>query len=116
MSGTGRRRRPEAIAVVSQERCVSYGELNRGANRLAHYLRRRGVSGETRVGVCLERSVEMVEAMLGIVKAGGVYVPLDAECPAGRLAWMMEDADVGMVVTNRELRDGLRDQGNGSEG
>jgi len=85
--------RRDAVAVEFGERTLSYAGLNAQANRLGHYLRRCGVGEETRVGVCLERSIEMVVAMLGIMKAGGVYVPLDAEYPAERLVFMIEDAE-----------------------
>src|SRR5262249_9702892 len=68
---------PEAIALVYEEQAVSYRELNERANQLAHYLRTFGVGSETLVGICVERSVEMVVGLLGILKAGGAYVPLD---------------------------------------
>jgi amino acid adenylation domain-containing protein len=100
-------RTPEAVALEWAEGLLSYAELNARANRLAHYLRRCGVSTETRVGVCLERSAEMVVAMLGILKAGGAYVPLDAEYPAERLVFMIEDAGVGLVLTERRMREHL---------
>jgi amino acid adenylation domain-containing protein len=98
---------PEAVAVESGEGGLSYTELNARSNRLAHYLRRSGVGMETRVGVCMERSVEMVVALLGILKAGGAYVPLDAQNPAAQLALIIEDAEVGMVVIQSQLRDTL---------
>jgi amino acid adenylation domain-containing protein len=101
------KKRPEAVAVEWEGGAVSYGELNRAANRLGRYLRRSGVGVETRVGVCLERSVEMVVAMIGVLKAGGVYVPLDVEYPGERLVLMMEDAGIRTVITNPELRDRL---------
>ena len=71
---------------------LSYGELNRRANQLGHYLRKQGVGPEVRVGICVERSLEMVVGMLGILKAGGAYVPLDPEYPEERLEYMVEDA------------------------
>ena len=67
--------------MVSDEEHVSYGELNRRANQLAHYLQRRGIGAESVVGVAMERSAEMVVALLGILKAGGAYLPLDVEQP-----------------------------------
>ena len=85
-------RSPEAVAVVSEGREVSYGELNRRANQLGHYLRRRGVGPEVRVGICMNRSVEMVVGLLGILKAGGAYVPLDRAYPGERLNYMIQDA------------------------
>jgi len=89
----------EAVAVVQQGRTVSYGELNAMANRLGHYLRDLGVGPETRVGICLERSVEMVAGLLAILKAGGAYVPLDPEYPVDRLRYMLEDAAAPVVLT-----------------
>jgi amino acid adenylation domain-containing protein len=100
-------RRPDAAAVIRGKETVSYGELNRRANRLARRLKGWGVGRETRVGVCLERSVEMIVAMLGISKAGGAYVPLDAGYPGERLSQMMEDGEIGVVVTEKRLRDEL---------
>ena len=72
-------RSPEAVAVVCEDRQLTYGELNRRANQLGHYLRKRGVGPEVRVGICMNRSVEMVVGLLGILKAGGAYVPLDRD-------------------------------------
>ncbi|HEX7240343.1 MAG TPA: amino acid adenylation domain-containing protein, partial [Longimicrobiaceae bacterium] len=85
-------RTPEAVAVVFEEESLSYGALNARANRLAHHLRRLGVGREVRVGLCLERSLEMVVGLLGILKAGGAYVPLDPGYPAERLAYMLSDS------------------------
>jgi len=70
-------KRPEAVAVVYEDQQLTYGELNRRANRLAHYLRELGVEPDTRVAICVERGLEMVVGLLGILKAGGAYVPLD---------------------------------------
>src|SRR5215831_14350853 len=97
------RRNGESVAVVCGEESISYEELNRRANRMGHYLREKGVGRETLVGVCVERSVEMVVALLGILKAGGAYVPLDAEYPAERLGYMVGDSGVGVVVTEEKL-------------
>ena len=96
-------RDPERVALVFEGAVVSYGELNRRANRLAHYLRRFGVGPETLVGVCLERSVEMVVTLLGILKAGGAYVPLDPEYPEARLRYMLEDAGIRVLLSRAEL-------------
>src|SRR5207249_24311 len=79
------------------------GELNARANRLAHHLRARGVGPEARVGVCLERSAELVVAVLAVLKAGGAYVPLDPTYPADRLAFMLADARVEVLLTTRAL-------------
>src|SRR6202034_272092 len=97
------RRSPEAIAVVFEDGSLSYGELNRRANQLAHYLRRQGVAGDVRVGICVERGLEMVVGLLGILKAGGAYVPLDPNYPKERLADMLEDATPQVVLTQEKL-------------
>ncbi len=81
---------------------ISYAELNRRANQLAHYLRGHGVGLETRVGVLLERSVEFIVALLGILKAGGAYVPLDRAYPKQRLQFMLEDAGVRLLLTSHD--------------
>jgi amino acid adenylation domain-containing protein len=96
-------RTPGAVALVYGDDQLSYGELNERANRLAHYLRRNGVVAESLVGVLMERSVEMVVALLAILKAGGAYVPLDPRYPRERLEFMIEDADVALVITQERL-------------
>ncbi|MFL6336608.1 MAG: non-ribosomal peptide synthetase [Pyrinomonadaceae bacterium] len=100
-------RTPDAVAVVFEDRPVSYGELNSRANRLAHRLLALGVRPEERVGILLERSTEMVVALLAVLKAGGAYVPLDAAYPRQRLAFMLEDAAVKVLVTERQFADDL---------
>jgi amino acid adenylation domain-containing protein len=92
-------RRPEAVAVVYEEQEVSYGELNRRANRLAHYLRRLGVGPEVLVGICIDNSVETIVGFLGILKAGGAYLPIDPTSPAERLRMMLKDGEPLVVVT-----------------
>ena len=89
---------PEAPAVVCSDRRLTYGELDREANRLAHYLRAHGVGPEIVVGLCVERSMEMVVGLLGILKAGGAYLPLDPAYPHGRLAYMLRDLGVRLVL------------------
>ena len=101
------RRSGRTVALVSSGKELSYEELNRRANRMGHYLRQQGVGRETLVGVCVERSVEMVVALLGILKAGGAYVPLDAEYPQERLGYMVQDSGVGVVVTEEKLLERL---------
>ncbi|WP_416311494.1 amino acid adenylation domain-containing protein [Pseudomonas sp. W03] len=96
-------RTPNDIAVTDGQRSFSYTELNRRANRLAHWLREQGVGPDSRVGVALERSVELPVALLAVLKAGGAYVPLDPEFPAERLAHMLEDGDVRLLLTQQHL-------------
>jgi aspartate racemase len=100
-------RSPDAVAVLFEERRLSYRSLNERANQLARHLRRLGVGPEVRVGLCVERSPEMVVAMLGILKAGGAYVPLDPSYPSERLAFMLEDAQASVLVSQRHLLDSL---------
>ena len=100
-------RTPGSVAVVYEDQRLTYEELNSRSNQLAHYLRGLGVGPEVRVGICVERSVEMVVGLLGILKAGGAYVPLDPEYPAERLAYMVEDAQVPVLLTQSHLRERL---------
>ncbi len=100
-------RRPAALAVRGQGVTLTYGELELRSNRLARALRRRGVGAETRVGLCVERSPEMVVAMLGILKAGGAYVPLDPGHPAARSALVLADSAVAVLVTEERWLAGL---------
>jgi non-ribosomal peptide synthetase component F len=93
---------PEAVAVVFEDEELNYGELNRRANELAHYLRELGMGPETIVGICVERSLEMVVGLLGILKAGGAYLPLEPSYPVERLKFMLEDAGPVCVVTAGE--------------
>jgi amino acid adenylation domain-containing protein len=97
-------RNPEQVAVVFGEEKVSYRELNERANQLSHRLHRLGVGPEVLVGVLLERSVEMVVALLGILKAGGAYLPLDPAYPLDRLSFMMADAGATVLLTQNSLR------------
>jgi len=94
---------PGASAVTFETTTISYSELNRRANQLAHYLQALGVGPDKFVGVFLDRSIEMVVAVLGTLKAGGAYLPLDPEYPKDRLAFMLEDADVPVLLTNSSL-------------
>ncbi|ARV58866.1 hypothetical protein BZZ01_09655 [Nostocales cyanobacterium HT-58-2] len=94
---------PDAIAVVFEPEQLTYRELNARANQLAHYLQTLGVGPEVHVGICAERSVEMLVGLLGILKAGGVYVPLDPAYPQQRLALMLNDAPVPVVLTQQRL-------------
>jgi amino acid adenylation domain-containing protein len=98
---------PDAIALVFEEQQLTYEELNQRANQLAHHLRNVGVGAEVLVGICVERSLEMVVGILGILKAGGAYVPLDPAYPPERLAFMLEDAQVPVLLTQRQLVESL---------
>ncbi|HKV09944.1 MAG TPA: amino acid adenylation domain-containing protein [Thermoanaerobaculia bacterium] len=100
-------RTPEAVAAVFGELSLSYAELDRRAGRLARRLRRLGVGPEVRVGICAERSLELVIGLLGILKAGGAWVPLDPSYPDTRLALVVEDARPPVVLTQEALRQRL---------
>ncbi|WP_164003067.1 condensation domain-containing protein, partial [Pyxidicoccus caerfyrddinensis] len=96
-------RTPRAVAVEYADQRLTYEELNRRANQLAHHLKGMGVGPEVRVGLCVERSLELVVSVLGILKAGGVYVPLDASYPRERLQWMKREASVTVLVSQKKL-------------
>jgi amino acid adenylation domain-containing protein len=96
-------RTPDAVAVVFEDEQLTYRELNQQANQLAHYLRKLGVKPEVLVGICIERSPLMLVGLLGILKAGGAYVPLDPSYPQKRLAFMLSDARVQVLVTQQHL-------------
>ncbi len=98
---------PNAIAVTFQERQLTYQELNQKANQVAHYLQACGVQPETLVGICIERSLEMLIAMLAVLKAGGAYVPLDPSYPTDRLAFMLEDSALPILLTEQAQLDKL---------
>ncbi|QJE01529.1 amino acid adenylation domain-containing protein [Massilia forsythiae] len=100
-------RTPDAVAAVCGEEAMTYLELNRQANRIAHRLRAQGVVEGTLVGLCLRRSNMMIAAMLGILKAGGAYVPLDPAYPRERLEFMLQDSALGIVLTSAALRHAL---------
>ncbi|MBV9772508.1 MAG: amino acid adenylation domain-containing protein, partial [Gemmatimonadetes bacterium] len=104
-------RTPDRVAVVFAGESLTYGELDRRADRLARHLRARGVRPEVRVGVCLERSAELLVALLGILRAGGAYVPLDPAYPAERLAYMLGDSGVRILLTEPHLRRRLPAEG-----
>jgi amino acid adenylation domain-containing protein len=93
----------DCISVVFGEEALTYRELNRRANQLAHYLQRLGVGPDVLVGICVKRSIEMMVALLGVFKAGGAYVPLDPSFPTERLALVLEDAQVAVLLTQKDL-------------
>ncbi|HET8547434.1 MAG TPA: amino acid adenylation domain-containing protein [Bryobacteraceae bacterium] len=105
------RRDPSAIAVVQQDRSLTYSELNRRAGQIARHLLDRGVGGDSLVAVCLERSLELVIAVLGVLKAGAAYVPLDPAYPRERLAFMLADTKTPVVLTVRRFLDKLPEGG-----
>jgi amino acid adenylation domain-containing protein len=100
-------RTPDAVAVLYRDQTISYGELNASANRLAHYLRTFGIGPDTPVGVCVERSLTTVVALLAILKAGGCYVPLDPTYPAAHLQFVLDDTRVPVVLAEQRLLDRL---------
>jgi amino acid adenylation domain-containing protein len=95
---------PGAVALVGEQGSLTYAELNRRANQLAHWLRAHGVGPDVPVGVCMERSLELEVALLAVLKAGGAYVPLDPSYPAERLAFMVEETRVPVVLAQERLR------------
>src|SRR5260370_22920270 len=98
-------RSPNAVAVVFRTHQLTYAELNHKANHLAHYLRALGVGPDVLVGICLERSLEMVVSMLATLKAGGAYPPVDPAYPRSRTAFMLEDSQARVGITHGSLRD-----------
>jgi amino acid adenylation domain-containing protein/non-ribosomal peptide synthase protein (TIGR01720 family) len=96
-------RSPDAVALVFEDRCLTYRELNVRANQLAHYLRALGVGLETRVGICVDRSLETTLAFLAVFKAGGAYVPLDPAYPPDRIAFILADAHAPVLLTQTSI-------------
>jgi amino acid adenylation domain-containing protein/FkbM family methyltransferase len=104
-------RTPDAVAVTFEDEHLTYRQLNSKANQLAHYLQQLGVGPEVLVGLCVERSLEMVVGLLGILKAGGAYVPLDPSYPQERLAFMLADAETPVLLTQQRLMASLPEYG-----
>ena len=98
---------PDAVAVVFEQQSLTYRQLNSRANVLAHHLQALGVGKEVLVGICMEQSLEMVVGLLGILKAGGAYVPLDPAYPTERLAFMLEDTQISVLLTLARLVESL---------
>jgi amino acid adenylation domain-containing protein/thioester reductase-like protein len=94
---------PDAVALVFEDQQLTYQELNRRANQLAHYLRKLGVRPEVIVGICVERSLDLVVGLLGILKAGGAYLPLDPSYPQERLAFMLENSQTPILLSQQHL-------------
>ncbi|MEN9568431.1 MAG: hypothetical protein RLZZ69_3627, partial [Cyanobacteriota bacterium] len=95
---------PDAVALVFQDEQLTYRELNQRANQVAHFLQELGVKPEVKVGICLERSLEAIISILGILKAGGAYLPLDPTYPSERLAFMLSDSQVSVLLTTQALQ------------
>jgi amino acid adenylation domain-containing protein len=100
-------RTPDELAIIFGNERVTYGELNARANHLAHHLRGRGVGPEVPVAICVERSVEMIVALLGVLKAGGAYVPLEPKYPAERTSFILEDSQARLLLTQERFTDSL---------
>jgi amino acid adenylation domain-containing protein/thioester reductase-like protein len=100
-------RAPDAVAVLYNEKSLTYAELDARANRLCRYLRKRGVGPDELVGICVERGLEMVVGLVGILKAGGAYLPLDPNYPAERLHYMLSDASPKVLLTQERLKERL---------
>ncbi|MTH94612.1 AMP-binding protein, partial [Roseibium sp. RKSG952] len=101
------RLRPEAVAVVDGDRKLRYGDVDAASNRLARYLIGLGAGPERVVGICLERSAELIVALLAVFKTGGAYLPLDPDHPEERLSFMLWDAGADLIVTSRVLEAGV---------
>jgi len=99
------RRTPSATALIGKDASLTYQEIDATSNRLARRLRARGVVPEQRVAVCMDRTPEMLVALLGVLKAGGAYVPLDPEYPAARLSFILDDSDAAFLLTQRKYQD-----------
>ena len=102
---------PDAVALIFEDQSLSYQELNRRSNQQAHYLRKIGISPDILVGICLERSVEMLIGILAILKAGGAYVPLDPLCPIERLRLIAQEAKMPLILTQQRFADMLTEIG-----
>jgi len=103
--------RPHAIALQFNNQSFTYEQLNQGSNQLARYLQKLGIAAEMPVGICLERGIEAIAAILAVLKAGGVYVPLDPSYPSERLRFMVEDAGVTVVLTQAAGAESLQTEG-----
>jgi amino acid adenylation domain-containing protein len=101
---------PHAMAVVFEEQQLTYKELNEYSNQLAHYLRRKGVKEETLVPICIERSLQMIIGILGILKSGGAYVPIDSEYPEERISYILEDTRATIAISSNETKSKLQNQ------
>ena len=96
-------RNPDAIAITFNSKIITYNQLNNRANQLAHYLRSIGVNPEDKIGICVERSIEMIVGLLAILKAGGAYVPLDPDYPEERIDYMLKDSGISILIAKSEF-------------
>jgi non-ribosomal peptide synthetase component F len=103
---------PNTVAAVFAEKQFTYKELNERSNQLAHYLQSRGIKVETLVPVCIERSLDMLIAILAILKAGGAFVPVDPGFPEDRINYMLEDCGAVLIITNKQSRSKFQAKGN----
>jgi tyrocidine synthetase III len=101
------RKSPDKIAVVYEDMQLTYQELNVKANQIAHLLRHKGVAPDSIVGIMVERSLEMIVGIMGILRAGGVYLPIDPEYPKDRMEYMLEDSRAGILLTQKHLKDNV---------
>ncbi len=97
---------PDAVAIVFKDKCLTYKELNIRSNRLAHHLRKQGIKAETLVAICVDRSLEMLIGILGTLKAGGTYVPLDPDYPKERIKYILENSGAKIILTKEDFKDG----------
>lgn len=102
------RANPNAVAVIYRNEKLTYSELNARANQLAHYLRKNGVQEETLVPICIERSLEMIVGILGILKSGGAYVPIDPEYPLERIEYMLKDSNAAILLSTKKSLGSLK--------
>jgi amino acid adenylation domain-containing protein len=103
------KKRPDAVAVLFEDRHLTYGELNLRANQLAHYLKKLGVAPDALVGIFMDRSLEMVVSIYAILKAGGAYIPIDPSYPRDRVTYILDNSKASIIVTQRHLIDRLTD-------
>ena len=107
-------RRPNSIAAVFEDQCISYAELNIKANRLAHYLKKEGIQPDSSVAICMDRTLDLLIVMLGILKAGGAYVPLDPTHPKERLLFVLNDNKLPLLITTLNLKEKFQDYQGGA--
>src|SRR6266487_573346 len=95
---------PKAVAIIFEEKQLTYKELNEHSNQLAHYLRSKGVGKETLIPICIERSPQMIIGIIGILKAAGAYVPIDPDYPEERIKYILEDTQATIAISSKESK------------